>query len=527
MANLALDQSEVGAKFERREFNDTEFLVLFLEGKMLPLPESAPFGLGLDEDDYEKIRDIIRQKQLYISIGQWQDYVVLSFDNSTEHLGQLGEGPAVATRPELAALEQHRNRKLVGVSYVSREVMASQLIQREDLDEMAAELSAFLEESSEVPAEVKTRLADDLKEAAADFAKYLPTAGPASAFQFLTDTGYEGFSYSWTQQPALDGSKPLELAQHVGGSPILGIAARGIDDPQGYDLLAKWARKGYGYFEDFAVKEMDAEEQEEFREAMEAAKPLIARFDQVTREKLVPALADGQSALVFDADIASKQWHKEMPASFEALPMAELAIVVGVTDRAKLVDAMSEYRAIINDAIAVVREHHPDDVPPGAELPAPEAADVSDGTLYTWKLNSELGLDEQVAPTTAVSDHVGVIATSRALAERVLGEQPIASPAGALSDADAPRAVVVAFNWADLVSAAEPWVVYGIRQNMIGEEGASQDPANDPQPIQEIAGQVKTGLSILKCFRGAWAETTRDGEAWVSRSTLLVEDLAE
>jgi hypothetical protein len=300
-----------------------------------------------------------------------------------------------------------------------------------------------------------------------------------------------------------------------------------VDDPHGYDLLAKWAGKIYTYVEEFAVQKMDAEEQEQFRDVMDAARPLIKRFDEVTREKLVPALADGQSSLVLDADIASKQWHKDMPASAEPLPMAELAIVVGVANREQLVEAMSDYREIINDAIDIAREHHPDEVPENAELSAPEASDVSAGTVYTWKLNSELGLDEQVAPATAVTDHVGVIASSRALAERVLGEQPIASPEGALSDAESPRAVVVAFSWADLVSAVEPWVVYAIRSNMLGEEAAAQNTADDPESVQEIYGQVKTGLSILKCFRGAWAETKREGDAWVTHSTVLVEDLAE
>jgi hypothetical protein len=161
------------------------------------------------------------------------------------------------------------------------------------------------------------------------------------------------------------------------------------------------------------------------------------------------------------------------------------------------------------------------------ELPAPELSDSSSGTVYTWKLNSELGLDEQVAPSTAVSDHVGVVATSKALAERLLSVQPIASPPGALSNADEPRAVVVAFSWADLVSAAEPWVYYAIRHNMIGEDGAAKDPEDDPQPVREITAQVKTGLSILKCFRGAWAETKREDDAWVTRSTVVVEDLPE
>jgi hypothetical protein len=524
LANMLLDQTGLGSKFERREFHDTEFLVLFLEGTMIPLPDQMPYGLNLDEDDYQKLRQIIREKELYVCLGLWNDYVVLSFNKSTEHLAALGQGPAIGARKELAPLARFRDRKLSSVGYASREVVASQLIQSADLDEMVKEIDAFIRSSPSISDDLRERIGADLREAANDFRKYLPVAGPAASFGFLTDGGFESFAYSWTQQPGLESGKPLEIAQHMGGSPILGFAARGVDDPHAYDTLVKWIRKFYGYVENVGLAEMEEGDREKFQQAMDVARPLLARFDAVTREKLVPALADGQSAIVLDADIASKQWHADMPASFEPLPMFELGIVVGVSDREKLVAAMSDYRALINDAIDAVRQQNPDDVPEGVEFPAPEEIAVSDGTLYAWNLNPELGLDPQVVPCAAVNDHAAVLASSRALAERALAVDPLEG-ATALGDADAPRAMIVRFGWADLVSAAEPWVTFAIRQELAGEAAAAQDPANDPAEVEDICRQVTTGLSILKCFRGVWAESRREDDAWVTHSVLVVEDL--
>lgn len=524
IANMFLTQAEFEAKFERQTINETEFLVLHLSGSMIPFPDEAPIGIGLDEQAYKDLCDVLRGRELYVAIGLWNDYVLLSFGKSTDHLKTLGAGPAIGGRTELASLARFRDRKLVSASYASREVVASQLIQSADLDEIVEEFTTFVDSLPNAPSELKERIVGDLELAAGDFRKYLPVAGATSGFQFMTDTGFEGYSYSWAQFPTLDGSKPLELAQHVGGSPILALVARGVDDPEAYNLLAKWVVKIYGYVEDYAVEQMDEHDREHFDEAMRTFKPLIARFDSTTRDKLIPALADGQSGLVIDADIASKQWHAEMPASFEPLPMLELAIVVGVTDRSKLVDAMADYRDIINALIDITRELHPDDVPAGLEFPEPSASESSAGTIYAWKLNSELGLDAQIVPAAAVNDHMAVLATSQALAERALAETPLAGVA-ALGPDDQNRSMIVAFNWADLVTAAEPWVVYGIRQNMAGEDAAAKDPSDDDQPVQEVIGQVKTGLSILKCFRGAWADSQREGDAWVTHSIVTVEDL--
>jgi hypothetical protein len=135
-------------------------------------------------------------------------------------------------------------------------------------------------------------------------------------------------------------------------------------------------------------------------------------------------------------------------------------------------------------------------------------------------------MDDKIVPCAVVNDHVAAFASSRRLAEQVLAEQPLVAPSGALSDDDAARAVVAGFNWAELVSAVEPWVMYGIRQDG-GDAGAANDPADDPPHVKELCSQVKTGFQILKCLRGAWSETRHEGDAWVTHSVTVFEDLAD
>ena len=94
-------------------------------------------------------------------------------------------------------------------------MVASQLIQSADLDEMVKELDAFLKTAPNVPEELRERISADMREGADDFRRYLPVAGPAASFGFKSDVGYEGYAYSWTQQPGLEAGHDFERFRHA------------------------------------------------------------------------------------------------------------------------------------------------------------------------------------------------------------------------------------------------------------------------------------------------------------------------
>ncbi len=55
----------------------------------------------------------------------------------------------------------------------------------------------------------------DLAALAKDIKRMIPQPGAMMALSFLTDRGIEAYTYNWGQQIALDGSKPLDILQHV------------------------------------------------------------------------------------------------------------------------------------------------------------------------------------------------------------------------------------------------------------------------------------------------------------------------
>ena len=138
---------------------------------------------------------------------------------------------------------------------------------------------------------------------------------------------------------------------------------RGKVSVANYDALTKWLGVGYGYFEKYGVPQIPERERAEFQKAAVAFRPLVVRLDRTTRDLLLPALADGQIALVVDTQMRSTQFVPAQPASDTPLPMLEPALVFGVSDAELLRKAFIEYRAIADDMIDAARQIEGNQIP--------------------------------------------------------------------------------------------------------------------------------------------------------------------
>jgi hypothetical protein len=528
VAKMAIKQSEAEVELKRETVGDVEYLVVNLDGSQIPWPEDKPAGLSIDDETYDSLKDIISDKKLVVALGVWNDYVLLSIGESTDHLEELGDSDLLVETDSFEPLLPHLEEEegdLVGVSYVSADVMKAQAISPKDLDDAAEAADDLIEDSDDIDDELKGELSEDAVELADDLKPYLPKPGAIASCTLKTDSGFESFTYNWAENTQLNGTLPLELTNHVGGGPIVAFVARGVSDPEGYATLAKWVGKGIGYFEGYGLAEMDAEERAHAEKVLEVVKPLLTRIDEATRDHLIPALADGQAALVLDADISSKQWQAEMPKSFTELPMAEMAVVVGVSDPDQLKEAGKAYWSIAEDAVEALKEFDESEIPEDFELPEPAKSETSDGVVYSWAAPSEAELDEQIALAVAIGEHVATITSSPAMAERILTETPWEG--FAVGDAEEPRAVAAGLDFPALIDAISPWVDYAIRVNMVSEEAAGEDPADDESQAGEIIEQVHTGLEVLKCFRGVWSETVKEDGVWMTHTVSKFEDLEE
>ena len=127
--------------------------------------------------------------------------------------------------------------------------------------------------------------------------------------------------------------------------------------------------------------------------------------------------------LVLDAKLTSKQFLQALPPTEKPMPMAEPAMVVGVSDAAKLVKALGEYREVINGFIELARGIEPRSIPP-FEIPPPLSEKTEVGTLYYYPLPEQLGLDPKVLPNAGLSDKVAVSTATREHTARLLAATP-------------------------------------------------------------------------------------------------------
>jgi hypothetical protein len=322
----------------------------------------------------------------------------------------------------------------------------------------------------------------------------------------------------------LDGSKPLGLLQHVGGDPAVAAVNRGKVSVANYDRFVKWMGVGYRYFDKYAVPRMHEKEREQYQKTMPSLLPLFARLNQTTREKLLPALADGQIGLVIDTKLKSKHFFQEMPAVADPLPMLEPALIFGVSDAELLRQACAEYKDIFNAMIDVVRKIEGSDVPPDFCIPdAVVRVSKKHGyKLFTYPLPEKWGVDKQVLPNAGLSDKVAVLTLSRDHSRRLLAEKP-PTVAGRSLPADRPLAGAAVIDVAALIDVVTPWIDLGVHT---ATEKASGGDGGEGKAAM-ILDQVHTVLDVLKVVRNVTVQTYVEGDALVSHAEIEIRDVAE
>jgi len=509
--------------------------LLELDGAMIPWDETAVEHfkeMEAHEGDAQKIIDRVKESKLVLTLGVCGNYLLASIGPSLECLESLGKGQRLIDRAELKPLAKFADKPLVSVGYLSQAMNRQLNSQPKDVDNMV-ELADKLLSSAKLSDEQKQRIRQDVQELAHDVKGLIPDVGAILGLSFLADRGIEGYQYVWGDNASLDGSQPLSLLQHVGGSPIFGAVARQKSNVENYNIVAKWAKTGYGYFKDFGLPCIRGEERvwffsqlctkDEVRERLEkfleAALPLIARMDKANRELLIPALADGQLALVLDDKLTSKRFIAPQPETDEPLPMIEPAIVLGVSDAKLLKTGLGEYRAIVNGLIDAVRQIDGSNVPEYVQIPKPLVVEDSGATIYSFLLPAEWGLDKKIEPNIAVSDKVAVVSTSRDHSRRLLNSTPL-GVGGVLGKGERPLAIAAWFDWAALVQAVSPWADFAADRAMTQKN-------MDEAQRKPITDQLHTVLDVLKAVRTISTESYLEDGVLVHHTLMEIQDVGK
>jgi hypothetical protein len=530
---------------KRTTIGGNEYLTLELDGKMVPWHEVPWDQLAEKPNQYDELRTKLMNLKLVVTAGIRGDYLLFTIGSSTDHLAALGSGELLADLPELKPLAKYADQRLVDVSFVSKSMLQAVSNTSRDLDELVNVVRRVLPQAG-LSEEMNQRITKDAQELAGDVKTMVPVLGSHTAFSFLTPRGFEGYAYDWSQDLYSDFSKPLGLLDNMGGDPILAVVGRTKYSPQQYDTLRKWLTKAYGYFEELAVPNFNAEQRQQYAQIKEIALPLVARLDKATGQMLIPALADGQTGFALDAKATSKRWFEGMPESDQPLPMLEAAIVLGVSDAALLKSAVNEYRAVAHAVLEKVKEMHPQDVPADFKLPEAETREVkagdATGTIYWYKLPEGVGVDSQLTPNAGLTAHVAVLSLEPKHTVRLLTPTPlVVAPDGPLSNRSKPLSSAVSFHWDRLVESLTPWIDFGM-QHVAPDAAAALGGAlflsdnesktqwatalaDDAAAANTVQGQVHTLLDVLKTFRSVESATYQEDGATVTHSLTLFQDV--
>ncbi|MGQ9574882.1 MAG: hypothetical protein ACUVUC_06155 [Thermoguttaceae bacterium] len=533
LAALALPQ--IAARIKRQKAGDGQYLTLTLDGGMIPwelVPLDSLREFETSPGDVEKIVTRVKQLKKVIAVGLRKDYVLLAVGPSMEGLARLGQGPALVDLPEMKRLEKFAGERICSIEFTSKGLAERMGTTAGDIDRFVQIVENILDQT-DLPADRKQRIRKDAHELAGDLKRLVPKIGAKLAVDYLTDRGIEGYSYTWGEHAPQASAQPLGLLSHLGGRPILAMVGRGRLAVEDYDLLVKWLKKPHEYFEQFALPQMGFEERQQYNRAVEALRPLVSRFHAATRTKLIPALADGQFALVVDARLTSRRFHEQWPETEKPMPMAEPAVVAGVSNADLLRQAAAEYRQLLHATFEVIGKLAPEEPGiSGIRIPEPEQTKTAAGTIWFYRAPRHWGLDPQIVLSLGLSDKVAVISASNQHTQRLLTATPLEA-GGVLSDPDRPRAGAIVFDWAGLVDAATPWIELGVTELVKNEPAvaeffgagapAAEQPAKSPLPA--VLDQVRTVLGALKTLRTITLESYVEEGLLINHTLLEIRDI--
>ena len=530
---------ELAKALDRKKVAGGEVITFTLKPDPNLIRAAVP-GLEDYEQELKQVFEKVAAMEFVIGLGLIGDRVILSIGDSIDHLEKLAVAgsnrPSLLASKPLEPLRAHlaqpgatpKSKTLTGVSYLSEPLTKALAASSRDIEQLA-NLSDTIADLAELPDGAADAARKSLGKVAEGYKRRLPVPGPWLAFSFLAEQGYEGYVWDWSKNLPFDGSKRLELLEHTGGAPLAAVAFRVKNDPGQLEDFVSWADMGWSFFRTYLVPKADEDDQEKIAEVDEQLVPIAGKLVSILRTKILPALADGQMAFVLDAKSATKRPHSGLPSAVEPLPLIEPAIVLGLDDPKLFREGLSDLFELTDELVDAVREMNPDAVPAEYQVAEPVKSKVEGGTLWSFALPGS-GLDEKIQPSIGVGEDAAVLSLVPRQAGRLLLKSRLET-GSQLSKFDEPLASAATLDFAGLVDAIQPWVIYLTRYGCVMQLEGSVDPDlelgpdDETEQVQDALSQTKVVLEAIKSLRVAVAETSTQSGAMVTHWRNVIRDM--
>ncbi|MFN9912469.1 MAG: hypothetical protein ACK53L_07795, partial [Pirellulaceae bacterium] len=149
----------------------------------------------------EKLQDLVDGRQLVVTIGQLDEYLVFAVSEDSEAVTALGEGPSLAAHPALKPVVDRSTERLTSISFVSDHYAKAQFDNQLDRffsRQLGQQYYLVASASGEIPPEFQT-IPEDLAWIDDQIGEHVPESKGVTSFSFLTDSGSEMWTYGRTQ----------------------------------------------------------------------------------------------------------------------------------------------------------------------------------------------------------------------------------------------------------------------------------------------------------------------------------------
>jgi hypothetical protein len=489
-------------------------------------PDAEPGPLKMAEIVFfAGLANAFKDRSVTLSLGVLDGYLLFSFGETNAHLAKcVANSPRLIDREEFALLRKFADKPLTSIRYVSAEFSRVMKQSWDHFDSVFTQFAMLGAMAMEENAAQTRRLAE-IKALAAETIKLAPEPGALLHWQYLTPDGYESFSYDYGGgDKALDGSQQLTILEHVGDEPLIVFAARHKGQSERNQLWARQLAVLIPTLDLIPRAYLSDEYAATYSSIKKAVMPLVKRLQVITAGQLLPALADGQSALIVDAQsrpeavdfLSTGEFFvpRTGPARLTELPLPAPALVYGITDARLFERACDSYFRLLKDAARTLHRLNPEKIP-DVELPNPAISEVSGGKMYVFSLHGPEAAENQIALTGVLGANVAIGSLSPEQAQRLLKKSKFTS-LNVIRRIEQPAARIWYVNIAGLTDRfVEPWIMH-YSAGAVKDKDFFRD---------QIAPWFQAILEVVECLRRSAGVDYFENGALVEFRVSVFEDL--
>jgi len=487
-----------------------------IKGKDIPVSQVATELRkgGVDQERTRQLIEYIRSLKLTITAGVLNDYLVLSVSEDGSFLSRWGQEMSLARSDEFEPLRKRCRPSLCSISYTSTRLAGVLEWTEQDARNLVEPLIAMIA-FMDPPKGLIERLNKDVDQLIDDIDFPEPASSLAFSFE---NRGIETYSFDSAESTSLDFSGPLSILKHRGRDPIAVYASRSRKGAGNYKWLAKWLTRAFGYFEDYGIAMMPAENRTEFMKVLGIVRPFFVSVDKATRDYLLPSTDGTEFLAVLDGAGRLEKLPVKSGGNVR-FPVPRLGFACELNDAEKFTKAIELYYSATKKLIAELTRAYPSGFLSDIKLPKPEVSEVAGGKMYYYRLPWDVGND--VFPCAVLKDRLLVLASSRKLAADMT--VPVTMPANNVVSPRGPAGAVTVWRFGPahaFLANLSGSVFEFLRSN-------GTIAADDVAEAQVVKMHVDTFLKSLRAFREYSSTTTLEDGRLVHHSWLHVEDIPE